>query len=149
LDESARFTYSFFTVVIRQMPISAVSTLAVYRKEVLGESELDACMKPCWLNLLLIFALMLPVTTPRLTSAMIAGSTPLQGSTQNNTTQTEEEEVHERTATSRQTQRIARGSCPTVERYSLSRRGRIHTASPGIPPLALTVHNGFGGNITC
>ncbi|MEW4561585.1 hypothetical protein AB1K70_03610 [Bremerella sp. JC770] len=106
-------------------------------------------MKPCWLNLLLIFALMLPVTTPRLTSAMIAGSTPLQGSTQNNTTQTEEEEVHERTAASRETQRIARGSCPSVESYSLPQRGRIHTASPGIPPIILTAHNGFGGHITC
>ncbi|QDU76302.1 hypothetical protein Pan97_33490 [Bremerella volcania] len=106
-------------------------------------------MKPRWLYLLLILALLLPATRPRLAGAMTAGSTPLQEASQGSNTQTEEEEVHERTASSRQTQRIARGSRSTLEAYSLPQWSRFTSARSGIPSVMVATHNGFGGNINC
>lgn len=108
-------------------------------------------MNSRWLYFLLIFALLLPATRPRLTGAMISGSMPLTGQSQGgNTNETEEEEVHERTATSRQTQRIARGNLhDSLEHYSLPQWGRFASANRGIPPVIVVSHNGFGGNITC
>lgn len=106
-------------------------------------------MNSRWLYFLLIFALLLPATRPRLTAAMVAGSAPISGASQGNTTPTEEEEVHERTATSRQTQRIARGTSPSLGQYALPQFRRFTSASPGIPPVIVASHNGFGGNITC
>ncbi|WDI41091.1 hypothetical protein [Bremerella sp. P1] len=106
-------------------------------------------MKPRWLYLLLILALLLPATRPRLTGAMIAGSAPISGSSQGNTTETEEEEVHERTAASRQTHRIARGSSRCVGPFSIPQRSRFTSADRGASSVILATHNGFGGHITC
>ncbi|MBA2117705.1 hypothetical protein [Bremerella alba] len=105
-------------------------------------------MKPRWLYLLLIIAVLMAGARPRFTNAMIAGSAPIQGTT-SNTTQTEEEEVHERTATSRQTQRIARGTTPLPGLYATPQYRRFTSASPAVPPVIVVTHNGFGGNITC
>lgn len=102
-----------------------------------------------WLYFLLIFALLLPVTRPRLTGGMVAGSLPISGATQGNTSQTEEEEVHERTALSRQTQRIARGSQASMGRFSIPQRSRFNRAKTGAAPGMVATHNGFGGHITC
>ncbi|PQO25535.1 hypothetical protein C5Y96_24685 [Blastopirellula marina] len=106
-------------------------------------------MNSRWLYFLLIVALLLPVTRPRLTGAMIAGSTPISNNSQGNTSQTEEEEVHERTATSRQTHRIARGSQASLGQYSIPQPGRFHSAKTGAAPGIVATHNGFGGHITC
>lgn len=106
-------------------------------------------MNPRWLYFLLIFALLLPAARPRLSGAMVAGSTPIQGASQSNNTETEEEEVHERTATSRQTQRIARGSRTSFEHFSLPQLRRFQTAQRGAASVMVATHNGFGGNITC
>ncbi len=108
-------------------------------------------MNPRWLYFLLMFALLLPAARPRTMAATIAGSLPLSGAAQgSNPTETEEEEVHQRTSTSRQTERIARGSTrDSLEHYSLPQRARIASAKTAAVPMIVDTHNGFGGNITC
>lgn len=106
-------------------------------------------MNSRWLYFLLILALLLPATRPRQTSVKIAGSTPITNNTQGNNSQTEEEENHERSAVSRQTQRIARGSHASLGKFSIPQPGRFHTARSGAAPGIAAAHNGFGGHITC
>ncbi|MFN3148828.1 hypothetical protein [Bremerella sp.] len=126
-----------------------MSTSRAYWECATFEPELNACMNPRWLYFLLILAMLLPASRQRLSGAMVAGSTPLQGASQSNNTQTEEEEVHERTATSRQSQRVARGSRMSLEHYSLPQLRRFQAAQRGAVSVMLATHNGFGGNITC
>jgi len=106
-------------------------------------------MKLRWLYLLIILALLIPGTRPRLATAMFAGSTPLQGASQGGPAETEEEEAHQRAASSRESHRIARGSS-TLFRQSFARQyRRFHSARSEFPAIILSSHNGFGGNITC
>ncbi|MHC2070900.1 hypothetical protein ACYFX5_25800 [Bremerella sp. T1] len=107
-------------------------------------------MKPRWLYLLLILALLLPGTRPRFASAIVAGSAPLQGAPASNTnrTQTEEEEVHERSAISRQCQRIAFARNQASFAWKLRQYRRFSSAIPAMASIQVAFHNGFGGNIT-
>ncbi|PQO37991.1 hypothetical protein [Blastopirellula marina] len=106
-------------------------------------------MKPRWLFLLLILALLLPGTRPRLVSALISSGATNSGSPAENSSETEgeEEEIREGVTTSRH--RLALDAKRSLDQRPIPQFKRFSRSMPAAAPVTLQNANGFGGHILC
>lgn len=107
-------------------------------------------MKPRWLLLLLlILALLLPGTRPRLVSAMNGASTSSSGAPAENSSESEgeEEEVREGFTTCRH--RLALEAQRSLDKSPIPQITRFSHPKPPAQSITLQSNNGFGGHILC
>ncbi|MEW4455980.1 hypothetical protein AB1L30_25160 [Bremerella sp. JC817] len=104
-------------------------------------------MRPYWLYLLLILALLMPGARPRYISASIASGAPVEGIPTTDTSETEEQEVNEKTVTSRH--RLSLTATRSLDPRPVVQRQRFPRSLSAVPGIVHQSHNGFGGDITC
>ncbi|RCS54434.1 hypothetical protein DTL42_04640 [Bremerella cremea] len=108
-------------------------------------------MRPSWLVLLLVLALLLPGARPRLIGAAMSSSFPgssSSSSSQNNSeTESEEEEHRENACSSRYV--LSLGADRSLDKRPIPQFKRFARSVPPAAPITLLSENGFGGHIIC
>lgn len=107
-------------------------------------------MRPSWLVLLLVLALLLPGTRPRLIGATMGSAIPISNSSPSQTnseTESEEEEHRDNVASSRF--RLTLGANRSLDKRTIPQFKRFSRSLPPAASITLQSENGFGGHIVC